>query len=83
MANGALDMFQLRVIIISIPKVGLVSLAILLLLLLLPAMVTLGAMSFLGWMIDSLNWSGVRWSMQNCEDKAIPRVSSEDGMNLW
>ena len=48
-----------------------------------PAMVTLRRMLFLGKMIDTLNWSGVRWGMESGEGMVKPRVSSEGGMNLW
>ena len=34
--------------------------------------------------VDSMNWSGgvVRWGMLVCEGKAIPWVSSEEGVDL-
>ena len=48
-----------------------------------PAIVTLMCTPFLGQMIVSLNWSGVRRGMESCEGMANPRVSSEGGRNLW
>ena len=67
--------FRLSVIEVWILPVGLVSFMKVL-------TVTMGRTSLPSRMIDSMNWSGVRWDTQGCEGKGYSRVSSEDGMDL-